>query len=413
MLFFHIRTLDDGEHPVAFTSHTLTKGERNYSQIEKEALALIYGVKKFHKYLFGRVFTLIKDHKPLLSILNPKAEVPSVAAARMQRWAIFLSAYNYNIEFKGTKMHANADSLSRLPIEDEEVGSETAATMFKVSLIDGLPITAVDIATATAKDPIIAPVYQYVLEGWPQKGVSENLKAFHQRQDQLSTDQGCLLWGTRVVIPEKLQKRLLNELHYTHPGMVKMKLIARSYMWWPKIDQNIEDIVKSCRECVAQRSLPPVAPLHSWPWANQPMKRLHVDFADIDGWQVLDIIDIHSKWIDAVPLRRATATTTVSALQKFFSNFGLPKELVSDNGPQFTAQTFSDFCKFNGIKHSLTPPYHPASNGAAEHSVQVIKQGMRKMGSAITIEKRLAQFLLIYQSTPHTTTGMKPDELFL
>ena len=76
----------------------------------------------------------------------------------MQRWAIFLSAYNYNIEFKGTKMHANADSLSRLPMEDEGLESETAATMFKVSLMDGLPITAVDIATATAKDPIIAPV---------------------------------------------------------------------------------------------------------------------------------------------------------------------------------------------------------------------------------------------------------------
>ena len=126
--------LDDrGQYPITFTSRKLTKAERNYSQIEKEALPLIYGVKKFHKYLFGRVFTLITDHKPLLSILNPKAEVPSVAAACMQRWAIFLSAYNYNIEFKGTKTHANADSLSRLPIEDEDLGSEMAATMFKVS----------------------------------------------------------------------------------------------------------------------------------------------------------------------------------------------------------------------------------------------------------------------------------------
>ena len=178
------------------------------------------------------------------------------------------------------------------------------------------------------------------MEGWPQKGVSENLKAFHLRRDQLSTDQGCLLWGTRVVIPEKLQGCLLDELYYTHPGMVKMKFIARSYNWWPKIDKNIEDIVKSCRECAAQRSLPPVAPLHSWPWANQPMKRLHVDFADIDGWQVLVIIDVHSKWIDAVTLRRATATKTVSALQKFFSNFGLPGEQVSENVLHRPFQTF-------------------------------------------------------------------------
>ena len=139
------------------------------------------------------------------------------------------------------------------------MGSEAAAAMIKVFLMDGLPITAVDIAAAIAKDPIIAQVYQYVLEGWPQKGVNGNLKTFYQWRDQLSTDQGCLLWGTRVVIPDKLQGRLLNELHHTHPGIVKIKLLAWNYMWWPKIDQNIEEIVKSFRECAAQRSLPPVA----------------------------------------------------------------------------------------------------------------------------------------------------------
>lgn len=85
-------------------------------------------------------------------------------------------------------------------------------------------------------------------------------------------DQRCVLWDTRVIIPEVLQGHLLNEL-----------------------DQNIEDMVKSCRDCTTQRSLPPVAPLHSWPWANQPMKPIHTDFAEIEGWQVLVIIDVHSK----------------------------------------------------------------------------------------------------------------------
>ena len=175
-------TLQGEEHLVAFASQRLTKAERNYSQIEKEALAIVFGVKKFHKYLFGRCFSLMTDHKPLLSILSAKAEVPSVAAARMQRWAIFLSAYSYDIEFKGTKMHAKADSLSCLPMQEEDE-SEVAATMFKMSLIDGLPITASDIAAATTKDPILSQVLQYTLEEWPQKGVSDNLKIFYQRQD--------------------------------------------------------------------------------------------------------------------------------------------------------------------------------------------------------------------------------------
>ena len=143
------------------------------------------------------------------------------------------------------------------------------------------------------------------------------------------------------------------------------------------------------------------------------MKHLHIDFEEIEGWQVPVIIDVHSKKIEAVPLRKATAATTVSASQTFFANFGLPEEMVSDNGSQFTSQAFSNFCKRNGIKHSFNPPYHPTSNGAAEHSVQVVKQAMRKMGPAIVLKERPANFLLMYRSIPHSTTGMRPDELFL
>ena len=133
-------TLQDGERPVAFASQRLTKAERNYSQIEKEALAIVFGVKKFHKYLFGRCFSLVTDHKPLLSILSAKAEVPSVAAARMQPWAIFLSAYSYDIEFKGTKMHANADSLSRLPMQEEDKPEVSNATLRSESEGTSMPV---------------------------------------------------------------------------------------------------------------------------------------------------------------------------------------------------------------------------------------------------------------------------------
>ena len=153
-----------------------------------------------------------------------------------------------------------------------------------------------------------------MMKGWLQQGVSEQLKSLYQRKEQLSTDQGCLLWGMRVVVPAKLQPRLLRELHFTHPGIVKVKLLARSYIWWHKIDQDIEEVVRTCENCAVQRSLPPKAPLHSWPWANRPMQRIHIDYAEIEGYQVLVIIDIHSKWIEAIPLKTATAATTIEAL---------------------------------------------------------------------------------------------------
>ena len=201
------------------------------------------------------------------------------------------------------------------------------------------------------------------MEGWPHKAQEEALKPYYQRKNQLATDQGCLLWGLRVIIPPTLQAEMLNELHATHPGVVKMKALARSIVWWPNLDKDIEDVVTSCRSCAAHRSLPPVAPLHSWPWASHPMQRINIDFASIEQFQVLVIVDNHSKWIEAIPLHSATASSTIDALRLFLASFGLPKEIVSDNGPQFTAQDFGDFCRNNLTKHTLVTPYHSAPLG--------------------------------------------------
>ena len=100
---------DGSEQPIAFASRTLTSSERNYAQVEKEALSVIFGVKKFHQYLFGRNVLLVTDHKPLSVIFGLKKAIPPLAAARIQRRSVFLSAYNYDISFRSTKLHANAE----------------------------------------------------------------------------------------------------------------------------------------------------------------------------------------------------------------------------------------------------------------------------------------------------------------
>ena len=108
-------TADQEERPIACASSTLSPSEQNYSKTEKEALAIIFGLKKFHQYLFGRGFTLQTDHKPLAFLFGPKRGIPVLAASRLQRWYIQLAAYQYDIEYRPSKNHPNADALSRMP----------------------------------------------------------------------------------------------------------------------------------------------------------------------------------------------------------------------------------------------------------------------------------------------------------
>ena len=110
---------DASERPIGFLSKTLPKTERNYSQIEKEGLAIIFGVKKFHRHVYGRSFQIITDHKPLLGLLHEHKSIPSMAASRIQRWPIILSAYNYELILKSDRKHGNTDSMSRLPFQSD------------------------------------------------------------------------------------------------------------------------------------------------------------------------------------------------------------------------------------------------------------------------------------------------------
>ena len=336
--------IDGQERPVAYASRLLTKAEKNYAQIDKEALAIVFGVKRFHKYLYGRRFTLVTDHKPLTSLLSPTAAVPPIAAARLQRWSLALAAYMYDISYRKGCLHGNADGLSRLPVSEDTWDPDSDGE-YAISFVEELPVSSTDIAAATADDPVVSQVYRFVMEGWPSHNVDDALTAYFIRKDNLITDQGCLVWGMRVVIPASLRSRLLNELHSTHSGVVKMKSVARSYFWWPSMDRDIEGIASHCSSCLEHRNVPCATPLQHWPWSNRPMQRVHVDFAEIEGQHVLVLIDAHSKWIEAILVGTATTASTIHVLRNVFASTGIPEQLVSDNGPQFTSLGSSNFAR--------------------------------------------------------------------
>ncbi|RXN20196.1 olfactory receptor 4C3-like protein [Labeo rohita] len=162
--------------------------------------------------------------------------------------------------------------------------------------VDDLPVSAKDIAQATRKDPTLCKVWNHTVNGWPNYVSEENLKPYFTCRHELSEDQGCVLWGMRVIIPPKYRSRLLDELHHEHPRICRMKALARSILWWPGLDGCIEEKVHSCSCCLAVQKSPAGAPLYPWRWPERPWQRIHIDFAEKDKQFFLVVIDSHSKW---------------------------------------------------------------------------------------------------------------------
>ena len=323
---------DGSEKPIAFASKTLTDVEIKYSQIEKEGLSIIFGVKKFHQYLAGRSFELITDHRPLLSIFNPAKGIPTTTANRLHRWAIFLMGYNYVIQFKPTERHANADALSRLPIPDDKTFIDCDS--LHVNFIqhqhsETWPLTPSVIAQATSTDSILKRVKQFIQSSWPSsisKKQNPALIPYFLNRSSLSIMNDCIMKGDQVVIPSTLQTQVLRLLHKDHLGIVKMKQIARSYCWWSTINRDIKQVTQSCNLCRKFQSLPRPQ-YHSWEEPKQVWSRIHVDFAGpIYNSKWLIIVDAKSKYPFVIDMHNnTTATNLIQALEQVFDFLGPPE----------------------------------------------------------------------------------------
>ena len=240
-----------------------------------------------------------------------------------------------------------------------------------------LPVSCTDVERASRQDAIVSKVLQYTRKGWPNT-ISDSQKPFSHRKNELTIEGECLLWGTRVIIPSKLHETVLKELHQGHPGVTRMTATARSHLWWPGLAKDLEKVAHSCLSCQAVKQAPVAAPLHPWVWPSRPWERVHVDFAGpFLGKMFFLAIDANSKWGEVYPMVHTSSSKTIELLRHLFASYGLPKQLVSDNGPQFTSEEFKRFMKGNGIRHIRCAPYYPASNGLAERFVRSFKEAMK------------------------------------
>ncbi len=186
---------------------------------------------------------------------------------------------------------------------------------------------------ATLRDPILSKVLNFVHRGWPDKCPSEELRQYYLRKEELTIEDSILLWGLRVVVPQTLRFTMLNLLHDTHIGVVRMKGLARSRVWWPGIDADIERLCSQCVSCAQHSKDPAKSPLSVWDFPSGPWQRIHIDYAGpFYGSMWLIWIDAYSKYGGAEQVSSANGFNTVRKLREIFAMLGDFEQLVSDNG---------------------------------------------------------------------------------
>ncbi|XP_063357872.1 uncharacterized protein K02A2.6-like [Cydia amplana] len=387
--------------PICFASATLNDAQKNYSQVEKEALGIIFAVQKFHKFLYGRKFVLVTDHQPLKFIFDPLKKIPITANARLQRWALILSGYQYEINYRKGTLLGNADALSRLPLPEK---ANVADCINYFNLKDDAPLDFQEIAKYTQKDLTLSKVYEYVLSGWPSSINDECIKPYFSKRAELGTEHKCL------------RDKVLRLFHESHQGIVQSKMLMRGYCWWPNMNEDVERVVASCNICQSSRNFTNVSPPVSWKKCENVFERVHVDFFMKNSVTYLLIVDSTSKWLDVHIMNGTSASQVIEKLCRTFAIIGIPVYLVSDNGPPFSSEQFVQFLKNNGCVPLKSPPYHPESNGMAERTVQTAKQALNRLlvehesRPSFRQELLLQNFLFTYRNSPNST-GMSPNEM--
>ena len=382
------------ERPIAYASKSLSDAESRYANIERELLAVCFGVERFKTYVFGRSFKIVTDHKPLIMILNKNL---TSAPPRLQRMMLKLQGYNFTIEYRPGSDMVLPDSLSRLPNPENTM---TINLDVRVDMGYFATTKLAEIQQATQADPVLQQMIVVIVSGWPEtiKEVPERLREYWSFRDELSVENGIILKGERVVIPEPLRQQILEKLHTGHLGIEKTKLRAKGIVYWPRINECIERL---CRECQTCQSVLPEQQhetllQHEIPIG--PWETVGTDLFELDQFKYLIVADYYSKYpiVKKLP-NHCPSSVIVSVMKQLFAEHGIPSKVISDNGLHYSSSQFKQFAEQWGFNHVTSSPRYPRSNGFIERQVRTVKSVLKKSKQSKT---DIDMALLSLRTTP-------------
>ena len=404
---------DNDKQVIMYISRKLTGPEQRYSQIEIEALAIVWGCLRLSLYLVGRKFKIYTDNKALTLILNNPLSKPP---ARIRGWELRIAHFDMelvHIQGKGNI----ADFLSRHPLKEHKDEYDDSEAYINQVIDFAVPksVTREELCQASIDDPVLTKLRGMIKSGIFRSDV--DVKDFGKVFGELMVSgDNLILRENRIVVPEILVSRLIELAHEGHLGMMKTKQLLRSKVWFPKMDEQIEVRIKTCLACQAVGgSKSYVTPLVMSQIPEAPWTSVAIDFHGPiypTREYVMVVICEYSRYPIDIIISSYTAKVVIERLERLFSWFGIPEVVKSDNGPPFTSNEFKQFAQYLGFKHRLITPYWPQANGLAEVFMKIIN----KVVQTAKIEGKpwklaLLKFLRNYRSTPHATTGKAPSVL--
>uniref|UniRef100_A0A3Q2QUM5 Gypsy retrotransposon integrase-like protein 1 n=1 Tax=Fundulus heteroclitus TaxID=8078 RepID=A0A3Q2QUM5_FUNHE len=263
------------------------------------------------------------------------------------------------------------------------------------------------IRAETAADEHLQVLIRYIKNEWPEhiQHTQSSAREYFPVRNELSVHDVLVLRGSRIVIPGSMRTEMLERIHDGHQGLNKCRMRANTSVWWPGLASQITHKVENCMYCREHRRAQNREPLLSTPLPDRPWKRIGIDLCEHGKENFLVISDYYSRYLEILHMPTTTSAQVSLKLKATFARYGIPEEVVSDNGPQFSSEVFKDFAHEMDFKHVTSSPQNPQGNGHAERAVQTAKRILQQKDPLLA--------LMIYRSSPHSSTGVSPAELLL
>ncbi|XP_050709713.1 uncharacterized protein LOC126994436 [Eriocheir sinensis] len=410
-------------------SRFLTDAETRYATIELEMLAAVWAMQKCSFYLKGlHHFEHVTDHRPLIPILN-NYTLDAVENPRLQRLKEKLSPYIFTARWRAGKTLCIADALSRHPVshpssDDDmlsDISVKAAVTLRAIQTLAEPNTQATtddrrmeELQQAARDDEAYTRLLDCVRNGFPSHryDLHPSLLPYWKLRDELYCDGDLVLYGPRVVVPATLRRSVLARLHDSHRGAEATKRRAQQTVFWPGINSDITNVVRACDACQTMLPSQQKEPYLNDDRPTRPFESVSADHFTVAGKAFLIIADRLSGWPAVAPCGRDTTTAaTIRQFRCYFRDVGVPVRLRTDGGPQFTSRDFTEFLARWGVKHVVTSPYHPQSNGHAEAAVKSIKHLITKVAPSGNIDcEPFDRGLLEIRNTPNHT-GRSPAQI--